>query len=146
MGHPVACKGVVLAALSAMALMPGDALANGSVAAPAQRMTGTPAIPSPAALSVAPPASATAARTGQEIYELACQSCHSTGFPKAPQLGDKRAWRPLIREGVKHLSDEVMRGRGAMPAKGGRSELTRADIERAVAYMGRQAGANWRQP
>lgn len=98
---------------------------------------------------VGPPALATEAatgRSGEEVYAYACQSCHSTQFPKAPQLGDLKAWRPLKREGLKHLTDEVMRGRGAMPAKGGRSELTRQEIERAVAYMGRAAGADWRRP
>jgi cytochrome c5 len=123
--------------LVASLLLAGSSLAIGSEAP----ITGRAAA---AAASAA--AGAAAIRTGREVYEFACQSCHSTGFAKAPQLGDSRAWRPLIREGVKHLSDEVVRGRGAMPPKGGRPELTRRDIEAAVAYMGRAAGAEWRQP
>jgi cytochrome c5 len=77
--------------------------------------------------------------TGRDIYEATCKACHESGIADAPRLGDRRRWRPLIPEGLKELTQDVIRRKGAMPPKGGRSELSRAEISRAIVFMANQA-------
>ena len=37
--------------------------------------------------------------SGEEVYREVCAACHAAKFDKAPQLGDRKAWAPLIKEG-----------------------------------------------
>ena len=53
----------------------------------------------------------------------------------APKLGDKAAWAPRIGQGMETLYASSINGKGAMPPKGGRVDLSDADIRAAVAYM-----------
>jgi cytochrome c5 len=84
-------------------------------------------------LSVA--AAAAAARTGKEIYEALCQACHATGVSGAPKFGDAK-WLTLEKkEGVKELAKDAVKGKKAMPPKGGCTDCTEAEIRAAVQYM-----------
>lgn len=56
---------------------------------------------------------------GQALYQQVCQTCHATGVANAPKLGDKAAWAPRIAQGVDALHANVLKGKGAMPPKGG---------------------------
>ena len=85
-------------------------------------------------------------KTGEEIYKSVCTACHATGIAKAPKFGDRRDWAPRIREGQKELVRVALKGEGAMPAKGGASELSDVEVERAVVYMVNAAGGNFREP
>jgi cytochrome c5 len=49
-------------------------------------------------------------------------------------LGDKAAWAPRIQTGLDMLTASVIKGKGAMPPKGG-SAASDADIRSAVEYM-----------
>src|SRR5690606_30716431 len=42
-------------------------------------------------------------KTGQQVYESTCSSCHTAGVAGAPKLGDKAAWGPLIQEGYERM-------------------------------------------
>jgi cytochrome c5 len=84
--------------------------------------------------------------SGQEIYDAACKACHETGVSNAPRVGDKAGWAPLIKEGLTELTADAIKGKGAMPPKGGRPELTRNDISRAIVYMANRSGARWKDP
>ncbi len=56
----------------------------------------------------------------------------------APKLGDAAEWRRRLArspKGIETLTDHAFGGFGAMPAKGGRDELSREEIRRAIAYM-----------
>ena len=86
------------------------------------------------------------AASGREVYESACKACHETGVANAPKVGDKPRWVPLVKEGLAELTDDVIKGKGAMPPKGGRPELTRGDIGRAIVYMANRSGAKWKEP
>jgi cytochrome c5 len=84
----------------------------------------------------ATPASGSANATkGKALYDSACTACHTAGVAGAPKFGDKVAWAPLAKEGVKHLTESVIKGKGAMPAKGGKPDATEADISAAIEYM-----------
>jgi mono/diheme cytochrome c family protein len=83
---------------------------------------------------------------GEETYKAACSNCHATGLNKAPMLGDKKQWGKLIKEGQVQISADGYYGVRAMPAKGGKSDLTVAEFASAVVYMANQSGANWKEP
>lgn len=68
-------------------------------------------------------------------YRNACAACHSTGAAGAPKTGDKAAWKARIEAGMDILMKHAMEGKGAMPAKGGRPNLTEAQIKSVVEYM-----------
>jgi cytochrome c5 len=85
-------------------------------------------------------------RTGEQIYQAVCTACHSTGVAKAPKFGDKRDWGPRIRGGQKALVQVALKGKGAMPPRGGASDLTNFEVERAVVYMANASGAQFKEP
>lgn len=68
-------------------------------------------------------------------YRTACAACHDTGAAGAPKTGDKAAWKARIATGMDTLVKNAINGIGAMPAKGGRPNLTDAQIKAVVAYM-----------
>lgn len=72
---------------------------------------------------------------GKQIYEGTCAACHGTGVANAPKLGDKERWAPLIAEGMDQMVQIAIQGKGAMPPKGGRVDLSDEDIRSTVAYM-----------
>ena len=105
-------------------------------AAPAAPMAAAPALPAPVATVVAaaaPPAAAVSG-TGEALYKQACMACHAAGVAGAPKLGDKAAWGPRLKTGIDALYASVIKGKGAMPPKGG-SAASDADIHAAVDYM-----------
>ena len=72
------------------------------------------------------------AADGKEVYNKSCAACHAALSPK---LGDKAAWEPRLKQGNDALVAAVVKGKGAMPAKGGNASLSEADINAAVDYM-----------
>jgi len=72
---------------------------------------------------------------GKKIYDEACFACHSTGAAGAPKLGDKAAWAKRIQQGMDVLVQNAIKGKGAMPPKGGRMDLSDEAIRNAVAYI-----------
>lgn len=119
---------------------PAGAAAAPADAAPAAAATPAP-VAAPAAVvaaapaAAAPAASATvAAGAGEALYKQACAACHVAGVAGAPKLGDKAGWAPRLAAGVDGLTASVIKGKGAMPPKGG-SAASDAEIRAAVAYM-----------
>jgi cytochrome c5 len=91
----------------------------------------------------APPVNEAAAKPdlthGQQIYRQACAFCHDKGVAGAPKTGDTAAWSPRLAQGMDALVASAVRGKGAMPAKGGNPSLTDADIRAAVDYLAAQS-------
>ena len=77
-----------------------------------------------------------AAADGQAVYTANCAPCHNNLKPK---LGDKAAWGPLIAQGTDALVASTIKGKGAMPPKGGKPNLSDADIKAAVEYIEAQS-------
>lgn len=114
---------------------PAGAATAAAPAAPA--VAAAPATPAPAvaAAPAAPQTQAVAAAGGGEaLYKQACAACHMTGAANAPKLGDKAAWAPRLAQGVPALVQNAIKGKGAMPPKGG-STAPDADVRAAVEYM-----------
>jgi cytochrome c5 len=85
------------------------------------------------------PAAAPAGDKGKKIYAQSCAACHATGAANAPKFGDKSAWGPRIAAGKPALYASALKGKGAMPPKGGNAGLADDDVKAAVDYMVSQA-------
>ena len=87
-------------------------------------------------------------QTGEQVYKAVCSSCHETGAAGAPKVGDAGAWAPRIAKGYDSLLTSVLKGKGAMPARGGSSPADISDYElgRAVVYMANASGGKLPEP
>ena len=72
-----------------------------------------------------------AAPDGKAVYGKSCAGCHAAMPPK---LGDKAAFQKLKKDAA---AASVIKGKGAMPPKGGAASDT--DAKAAVDYMFSQA-------
>lgn len=85
--------------------------------------------------SAAPAAApATAGAAAPALYGQVCVACHAAGVANAPKLGDKAAWGPRLAAGVDGLTASAIKGKGAMPPKGG-SAASDGEIKAVVQYM-----------
>lgn len=75
------------------------------------------------------------AQADVRTYRTACMACHATGAAGAPKMGDKAAWKARIAAGMDTMVTNAIKGKGAMPPKGGRPNLTDAQIKAVVKYM-----------
>jgi cytochrome c5 len=118
------------AATGAAPATPVAAAAPATPAAPAA--TAAPATPAPAAA----PATTTVAAAGAtpELYTQTCAVCHTAGVAGAPKIGDKAAWAPRIAQGMDTLVEHAIKGKGAMPPRGG-SSASDADLKTIVGWM-----------
>jgi cytochrome c5 len=89
---------------------------------------------------------AKAPKSGEEVYKSVCSACHSSGAAGAPKLGDKSDWAPRLKAGQKTLLNSALKGKGAMPPRGGAADSSDLEVERAVVYMANQAGAKFKEP
>lgn len=102
---------------------------SAATAAPAQAVPAKPAKPAKPAM------------TGPQVYNAVCVACHSPpGLGGAPALGDNAAWAARMdRGGMETLVHNALQGysgsTGIMPRKGGRVDLSDAEIASAVEYM-----------
>lgn len=74
-------------------------------------------------------------RDGVAVYNTVCMVCHASGVAGAPKTGDKAAWAPRIAQGAATLIKNAVIGKGAMPPKGGGTDLSEAEIKAAVEYL-----------
>jgi cytochrome c5 len=75
------------------------------------------------------------AANGKTVFDQTCSVCHGAGIAGAPKAGDKEAWAPRLKQGTDALHQSALKGKGAMPAKGGNASLSDADVQAAVDYM-----------
>jgi cytochrome c oxidase subunit 2 len=104
--------------------------AGGSTAAGESPGAGT-AVATAAPAGAAAPAKA----DGKATYDTVCMACHSTGAAGAPKYGDKAAWAPRLKQGQPALYAAALKGKGAMPPKGGNTTLSDDAVKAAVDYM-----------
>lgn len=83
----------------------------------------------------ATPAAGGSARSGEEIYQAKCTTCHATGAAGAPKLGDKAAWEPRIGKGMDTLYASAISGFLGMPPKGLCMDCSDDEIKATVDYM-----------
>lgn len=73
--------------------------------------------------------------SGEQVYQQVCAACHTSGVLNAPKPGDAAAWEPRLANGVESLYANAINGIGAMPAKGGRADMSDEAIKAAVDYL-----------
>jgi cytochrome c5 len=96
-------------------------------------------------VSIRDAASAGAPRTGEQVFQAQCTSCHTAGLLGAPKFGDAAAWGPRIKTGFDSLWHSALKGKNAMPPQGG-GEFTDLEVARGVVYMANHGGANFPEP
>ncbi len=95
-----------------------------------------------AVVATAAPATASAAPVAEDpaekakrIFTASCAACHATGAAGAPKVGDNAAWAPRIKTGTETLYTSALKGKNAMPPKGGNAGLSDDDVKAVVDYM-----------
>jgi cytochrome c5 len=96
--------------------------------------------PKPGAAAPAKPGAVAAAgkpgaADGKAVYDKVCFACHAQSVAGSPRLGDKAAWAPRIKTGLDTLMQSVLKGKSAMPPRGGNPSLSDAEIRAAVEFM-----------
>ncbi|MEE8118057.1 MAG: c-type cytochrome [Gammaproteobacteria bacterium] len=103
------------------------------------RLEGDPDVGGSAVATTTTPSAAPQAADGKAIYEGACAVCHGMGIAGAPKFGDAAAWKDRVAHGADTLVEQAINGyqgtSGLMPPKGGRADLSDADVKAAVEYM-----------
>ncbi|MEE4173169.1 MAG: c-type cytochrome [Xanthomonadales bacterium] len=87
-----------------------------------------------AAPAVAAEPVSTASIDGAAVYASACQACHLAGAAGAPIPGSD-LWAERAEKGLEQLAYNAINGINAMPAKGGRMDLSDAEVTAAVEHM-----------
>lgn len=91
-------------------------------------------VPPPVQPAVTAPQSPGGQMDPATVYQNVCAVCHAAGVANAPIYGDKAIWAPRMND-VEALYANSINGKGAMPAKGGRPDLSDETIKAAVDYM-----------
>lgn len=98
-------------------------------------------------LTIAAAGPAPGTKSGEQVYQTVCKTCHEAGLVGAPKFGDKAAWAPRIKKGVDVLFNDALKGTAkGMPPKGGSPDLADIEVERGVVYMANHAGASFKEP
>lgn len=71
---------------------------------------------------------------GSMIYDNACATCHANGVAGAPEMVAS-AWSGRLDKGTEMLISNAINGIGAMPARGGRADLSDEQVAVSVTYM-----------
>ncbi len=72
---------------------------------------------------------------GKLVYQATCAACHTPGLAGAPKLSDGPAWASRLSAGAGPIYANAIKGKGAMPAKGGNASLSDAEVRAAVDFM-----------
>jgi len=97
-------------------------------------------------LAVVEPGAPKVEKSGKEVVEALCATCHVPGERGAPKIGDQKAWASFIAEGLSRLTQVAIKGVRDMPPHGGNPQLTDTEVARAIVYMVNQSGAKWVEP
>ena len=84
-------------------------------------------------------------KTGQQVFEAQCTTCHTAGLLGAPKFGDAAAWGPRVAKGYDALLTSALHGKGNMPAQGG-GDFSDSEVGRAVVYMANHGGGKLAEP
>ncbi len=84
-------------------------------------------------------------KTGQQVFEAQCTTCHTAGLLGAPKFGDAAAWGPRVAKGYDALLTSALHGKGNMPAQGG-GDFSDFEVGRAVVYMANAGGGKLAEP
>lgn len=77
---------------------------------------------------------------GKRIFDRVCSACHANDLSEAPQLKQPAMWTARLAKGRDALVHSALNGFTGptgeeMPPRGGRPELTDAEVMAAVDYI-----------
>ena len=83
---------------------------------------------------------AEAVPVGKRVYDRVCSACHANDLSEAPQLKRPAMWTARVAKGRDALYHSALNGfvgptGEEMPARGGRPELSDAEVRAAVDYI-----------
>lgn len=82
-------------------------------------------------------------RTGEQIYNEVCSSCHGSGALGSPKYKEAAAWGKRNAQGYDTLLTHALKGFNKMPARGGDPDLSDLEVARGVVYMTNAVGASF---
>jgi len=85
-------------------------------------------------------------RSGEDVVKQMCSACHQSGAAGAHKIGDKAAWGKVAKAGLDGMLKNAIQGKGAMPPRGGGTELSDFELARAIVTMANQSGAQLKEP
>lgn len=71
---------------------------------------------------------------GKMIYDNVCMACHTSGLAGAPKL-EAADWTDRMAGGIDALVTSSINGKGAMPPRGGRADLSDEQMKAVIEYM-----------
>ena len=74
-------------------------------------------------------------RSGKEVYDAACTTCHAIALAGAPRFGDRLSWGERANEDLDKLVETVTNGLGGMPPMGMCMDCSQEELSDAVQYM-----------
>lgn len=83
------------------------------------------------------------AQDARKTYDTVCAGCHNTGLIGAPKVGTAADWSARLQAGMATVYRNAIAGTPkGMPPKGGRAELSDADVRGVVDYMLSRSGVS----
>lgn len=80
-------------------------------------------------------AASTGPRSGEEVFNGTCTSCHTAGVAGAPKKGDVAAWDKRLAKGFAETLEIAKKGLNAMPANGLCMDCSDDELSAAIKYM-----------
>lgn len=81
-------------------------------------------------------------RTGKQVYDYACKTCHDRTTQGAPLPDDDIEWGLRASKGIKVLMRHVKEGyKGLMPEKGGCQNCSDEELRAGIMYLLETSGA-----
>jgi cytochrome c5 len=76
-------------------------------------------------------------QSAEQIVAQVCDACHAQGLLNAPKTHDKAAWQTRLKSGggMDNLVASAAKGKGAMPPRGGATQLSDEDLKKAIEVM-----------
>jgi cytochrome c5 len=81
---------------------------------------------------------ATGPRSGEDVYNATCATCHAAGVAGAPVKGDVAAWETRLAKGFDETLATAIKGINAMPAKGLCMDCSDDELSAAIHFMSGQ--------
>lgn len=85
-------------------------------------------------------------KSGKEVYDAVCSSCHGSGALGAPKFESRGDWGGRIGQGYDTLLKHAIEGIRQMPPRGGDDTLSDLEMARAVVFMANAGGASFKEP
>ncbi len=74
-------------------------------------------------------------KSGKDVYDTSCTTCHAIGVAGAPKTGSADDWAPRIGKGIETLYTHAIEGFNGMPPMGLCGTCTEDEIKAAVDYL-----------